>query len=361
MKRLAIICSHPIQYYAPLFQLMAEKHEIKVFYASRSKHRLHDLGFNVNVAWDIPLLEGYEYEFSHCISNIKAYNATAILIYGWAFLSHLRILSYFHKRVPLYFRGDSTLIDQASKGKAMIKSLWLKYVYRHIDFAFYVGKNNKTYFEQYGLSADQLIYVPHAVDNERFAAPRQSEAIRIRRNFGIEEDELLLLFTGKFILKKGPQLLLKAFVALNYPGVHLLFVGSGVLELSIKASAASSLNNQNIHFLPFQNQQQMPAIYQSCDVFCLPSTGPGESWGLAINEAMAAGKPILASKNAGATVDLVNDANGAVFESGSTEDLTKKLEALLQCKRSLKTKGVISYQKIQSWSFQHQLKAIYAE
>jgi glycosyltransferase involved in cell wall biosynthesis len=361
MKRLAIVCSHPIQYYAPLFQLMAKSHDIKVFYSSSSKHRSYDRGFNVNVAWDIPLLEGYDYEFSHSISSIEAYKATSILIYGWAFLSHLRIIRHFNKRVPLYFRGDSTLINQASRGKAMIKSLWLKYVYAHVDFAFYVGTNNKTYFQQYGLSVNQLIYVPHAVDNERFSAPRQSEAMHIRRNFGIKEDELLILFTGKLIIKKNPHLLLKAFVALNYPGIHLLFVGSGILESSIKASAACSANNQNIHFLPFQNQQQMPAIYQSCDLFCLPSSGPGESWGLAINEAMAAGKPILASNNAGATLDLVCDANGAVFESGNLKDLTNKLEVLLKCKNCLKKKGAISYKTIQSWSFQHQLKAIYAE
>ncbi len=40
-------------------------------------------------------------------------------------------------------------------------------------------------------------------------------------------------------------------------------------------------------FLDFQNQQKMPLVYRLCDIFVLPSMGPGETWGLAVNEAMA--------------------------------------------------------------------------
>ncbi len=113
--------------------------------------------------------------------------------------------------------------------------------------------------------------------------------------------------------------------------------------------------------MPFQNQQRMPAIYQSCDLFCIPSSGPGESWGLAINEAMASKRAILASTKVGAAADLVGPENGLVFESGNLDDLKCKLNRLLADKQNLKRLGAASRVKIQKWSFQHQINAIYGD
>ena len=73
MKRLAIITTHPIQYNAPFFKLLAERKtiEIKVFYTwSQSKESVkYDPGFGKNIEWDIPLLEGYNYSF---VKNIAS-------------------------------------------------------------------------------------------------------------------------------------------------------------------------------------------------------------------------------------------------------------------------------------------------
>ncbi|HEY0579871.1 MAG TPA: hypothetical protein VGC75_04115, partial [Candidatus Nitrosocosmicus sp.] len=66
MKRLAIVSTHPIQYYAPLFQLLASIPGVclKVFYTwGESSVNKMDPGFQKQIEWDIPLLEGYEYEF----------------------------------------------------------------------------------------------------------------------------------------------------------------------------------------------------------------------------------------------------------------------------------------------------------
>jgi hypothetical protein len=66
MKRLAIVSTHPIQYYAPVFRLLTEngKVQIKVFYTwEESSQKKHDPGFGKTIEWDIPLLDGYCYEF----------------------------------------------------------------------------------------------------------------------------------------------------------------------------------------------------------------------------------------------------------------------------------------------------------
>jgi glycosyltransferase involved in cell wall biosynthesis len=80
----------------------------------------------------------------------------------------------------------------------------------------------------------------------------------------------------------------------------------------------------------------MPVVYQLCDVFVLPSTGPGESWGLAVNEAMAAGKPVIVSDKCGCAVDLVvNGKNGFTFIAGDINDLALKMKTMINSKNEL--------------------------
>jgi len=359
IERLAIICQHPVQYYAPLFQLMAKQHEIKVFYASKSYENRFDIGFGRNISWDVPLLEGYAYVFSHRLKDIHDYRPTAILIYGWAYRSHFKIILHFSKRIMLLFRGDSTLLDPINRWRAILKACLLRKIYAKIDFALYVGSNNKAYFEKFGLATTQLIYAKHAVDNARFAATRRLEVAKLRASLAIADADILVLFAGKLIPKKQPELLLKAFGSLNLPAAHLLMVGDGILGETLKKNAFKFSNHHAIHFLPFQNQQRMPVIYQCCDLFCMPSAGPGETWGLAINEAMAAGKAILASDKVGGAADLIDNSNGLIFTSGNLEDLTDKLKTMLVSKRTLQIMGKGSSEKVKNWNFQHQINAIY--
>ncbi|MDB5089782.1 MAG: glycosyl transferase family 1 [Mucilaginibacter sp.] len=369
MRKLAIITTHPIQYYAPVFRLLQQrgKISIKVFYtwgeAAISKY---DPGFGKDISWDIPLTEDYPFTWvrnvaanpgSHykrgiinptLISEIKQFNPSAILVFGWAYQSHFEVMRYFHGKIPVYFRGDSTLLDEMPAWKKTIRYIWLKWVYHFINNAFYVGTNNRSYFKLYGLKDEQLAFAPHAIDNERFAADCGKEARQLREQLNLRKKNILILFAGKLEDKKSPLLLLEAFLDLQQDDVHLLITGNGQLEATLKASAAES---PNIHFLNFQNQQYMPVIYQAADLFCLPSQGPGETWGLAVNEAMAAGAAIVVSDKVGCATDLVTEKNGAIFTSGDLASLTKALKTLTADKQNLKQMGKHSKVVIAAWNF----------
>lgn len=369
-KKLAIISTHPIQYYAPVFQLLAKQISLKVFYTwgEQAMHK-YDKGFNQHIAWDIPLLEGYDYVFlkntakdpgTHhfrgivnpdLIREVENYAPDAILVYGWAWQSHLKALRFFKGRIPVYFRGDSTLLNKKTGLVNNLKSIFLKWVYRHIDVAFYVGTANKAYFTAYGLKNDQLVFAPHAIDNLRFSEQRTAEALTLRKDLGISNGDILILFAGKLEPIKNPMLLLKAFQELDLPHVQLLFVGNGVLENELKAAKTSK-----VHFLDFQNQTMMPVVYQACDLCSLPSQN--ESWGLAINEAMAAGRAVLASSQVSCSIDLISDENGAIFKCNDLFDLKQKLIALTSTKEQLQEMGLNSSRKIRQWSFEKQAKAI---
>ena len=377
MKKLAIITTHPIQYYAPVFKLLHErgKVSIMVYYTWGEKSKVkYDPGFGATIDWDIPLTDGYPFTWventsgdpgthhyrgiitPNLIDEITQWQPDAILVFGWAWQSHLRCIRHFKGRLPVYFRGDSTLLDETGGIKGIIKSFFLKWVYKDINHAFYTGRNNKAYFKKYGLKDEQLSFAPHAVDNDRFAEDKKEEAAVLRKQLQVGDDDILVLFAGKFENKKSPGLLLDAFSILDRPHVHLLFAGNGPLGVELKLKAKGS---KNIHFLDFQNQSRMPLIYQACDLFCLPSNGPGETWGLAVNEAMACSKAVLVSDKAGCAIDLVKTGyNGDIFESGNKESLTSSLNQLVQSNSKLAEMGENAAAQIKGWGFINIVEAI---
>lgn len=379
MKRLAIVTTHPIQYYAPVFQGLAKQHSsIKVFYTwGEESIKKYDPDFKKDIEWDVPLLEGYPYQFlvntakqpgtSHfkgiinpdAVRIIEEFNPDALLVYGWSWHSHLKIIRHFSGKKKIWFRGDSTCLDKTTWYKSFIRKQWLRWIYGYVDLAFYVGKENKKYFSDFGLKEHQLQFAPHAIDNRRFSSERAEDVKILREKLRIPHDGVLILFAGKLEPKKDPFTLLRAFESISSKHVFLLFAGNGVLENELKAKVAQSHLVENIRFLDFQNQSFMPTLYQASQVFCLPSAGPGETWGLAVNEAMAAGKPVIVSDKVGCAADLVKDGiNGAIFKHQDHLDLAAKLRLLLAQNENLPKFGRASQKIIEKWSFELQVSTI---
>ena len=110
--------------------------------------------------------------------------------------------------------------------------------------------------------------------------------------------------------------------------------------------------HSSIKFIGFQNQQQMPAVYNSCDVFVLPSKGPNETWGLALNEAMAAGKAVVGSDKCGGSYDLIlSNKNGFIINSDDSSSITTVLTFFTENKSAAVKMGASSLEIITSYSF----------
>ncbi len=370
MTRLAIITTHPIQYYAPVFSKLAKQQgiEIKVFYTWEKEAAKFDRDFGKEVEWDIPLLDGYEYSFvpnnnnagsgfwevnnPGLIAAIKVWSATAVLVIGWNYRSHLKAMLHFKNRIPILFRGDSTLLDETGGIQKWARRIFLKWIYRHIDYAFYVGKANKAYFLKHGIKEHQLVFTPHAIDNNRFGQLNAEQEIFIkntRLSLGIADDDITIVYCGKLLAKKNPLLLAQAVKNLNHKNLHVVFVGDGVLQPELKENIEGF---ERMHLLPFQNQTMMPAIYRLGEIFCLPSAGPGETWGLAVNEAMASGTAVLVSDKVGCTTDLVQEGiNGYSFRSNDINDLKDKINKMISNRDILASMGAASVILIQNWNF----------
>ncbi len=406
MKKLGIVLTHPVQYYFPVFKQLSKKVNVKVFYTWHQwQHDKFDKDFGKTIEWDINLLDGYDYEFvpneakkpgihhffgitnKTILQRIRKFNPDAILIFGWNYASHMRVMRHFKGKIPVWFRGDSTLLDYdvqsfsalsafslqpsaiSSFIKFKLRRIFLTWVYRHIDKAFYVGTNNKAYYLAHSVKEKQLVYAPHAIDNERFFDDKvkqyEQKAAEWRKELGFNESDIVILFAGKFEPKKNPIFLIKAFLNLSENQPHfqlsafsfqLLLVGNGPLEPTLKKLATGS---PNIHFLPFQNQSVMPVVYRLGDIFCLPSQGPGETWGLAMNEAMACNRPILVSNKVGGSIDVISEGeNGFIFQSNDRVDFQKKLAEMVP---SLKQMGRYAGNVTKKFSFTSITNAINKE
>jgi glycosyltransferase involved in cell wall biosynthesis len=316
---------------------------LKVFYTwGQSRDKVYDARFGIERNWDVPLLDGYDYEFINSTAKHPDSNRffgvvnkglhqrllnegfDAVLIYRWSLWSHFLLMQKSGKQPLLFFRGDSHLLQQPVGWKRVLKKWLLRLVYRNVDTAFATGTCSRDYFLFSGLKPRQVMIAPHAVDNNFFsadAAAKEAAALQQRRKLGIPDEAVVFLYAGKFYGVKQLPLLINAFKNIESPGSYLLLVGNGEEESSLKSLAAE---HPRILFQPFRNQSAMPVVYRMGDVFVLPSRS--ETWGLSVNEAMACERAVIVSDQCGCAPDLIlQGETGFVVESGNTGQLQQLL------------------------------------
>jgi len=351
-RRLAVVLSHPTQYYSPWFRWLRTHTalEFRVFYLWKfgvSPQR--DPQFQTTFQWDVDLLTGYESEFVPNASSrpgpesfwgfrnpslaarLSAWRPDAVLVFGYKWASHLRVIAWARRRrIPLLFRGDSHLL-----GRPALRPLarWLlRILYSQFAAFLYVGAANREYFAAFGVPPRKLFFAPHAVDRELFDpadSRHRAAAADLRLRLALAPATRVVLFAGKLLPAKQPRELLRAFLDLDRPDAALVFVGEGEEKPALQEMARSARPG-TVHFLPFANQSEMPARYLLADVFVLPSRGSYETWGLAINEAMHMGVPALVSDRVGCQRDLVTEGEtGWVFRVETAGDLAARLGAAL--------------------------------
>lgn len=350
--RLAVVLSHPTQYYSPWFRWLRASApiELRVFYLwDFGVKPRRDPQFQATFQWDVDLLSAYESEFVPNVARdpgthhflglnnpelsgrLAAWQPQALLLFGYKWLSHLRAFAWAHRRrLPLVFRGDSHFLGR--RGPRWPSALPLRWLYRRFAAVTYVGAANRAYFERLGVPPERLFFAPHSVDSERFDSSHpghRAVAARLRAQLGLPPDTAVVLYAGKFVQAKAPRGLLEAFLKLAPRNTALIFVGEGPEKPALEA-LVSRAQSVSVFFLPFANQAEMPGIYLLANLFVLPSRGLYETWGLAVNEAMHMGAPCLVSDRVGCQQDLVTPGEtGWVFRAGDPFDLQEKLGSAL--------------------------------
>jgi glycosyltransferase involved in cell wall biosynthesis len=356
-RRLAILVTHPVQYFAPLFRRLAVEPglELTVFYAHRPTPEEQGRGFGVAFEWDVDLTGGYDARFLRNMSanpSAEGYSGydspeiadivtrerfDAFLVMGWHAKSYWQaIRACWANGTPLLVRGDS----QLGTGRPSLRA-WARLV-THRQFVprfaacLAVGIRSEQYFRFYG--ARRIVRSPHFVDNEHFARGAGATNIAaVRAAWGVAEGALVVAFVGKLLPKKRPVDVLAAVASSGRTDVHVVFVGDGELREECRAAAARL--GVSTTFAGFQNQQSLPAVYAAIDVLVLPSD-VRETWGLVVNEAMACGRPAVVSSAAGCAPDLILEGEtGFTFPVGDVRRLGERLDVLASDRDAVRRMG----------------------
>ena len=381
--KLAILNTHPVQYFSPLYMRLAQNPLINltVYYCSAQGSRsYYDPGFGKQYQWDRPLLEGYSSVFLKnlrrkdkvgsffslinidIIKEIYKNNYDAIWLHGYSYFTHF--LAFFISKflkIPVFMRGESHLYLKRPPWKQKLHKTIISKIYKNCDALLAIGARNKEFYISYGVNIKKIFDVPYVVDNDFFISKTEENknpANVLREKLGLDNQTPIILYASKFIGRKNPHHLLETFDFLQKKNINavLCFVGSGPYEIKLKTYVENN-KIKNVYFFGFKNQTELPLYYALGDIFVLPSSN--EPWGLAINEAMCAGLPIIANKEIGAVPDLVKEGvNGFLYSEGDIRALSEYLEKLVKDVNLRETMGKKSLEIIQTWNYESCIQGV---
>jgi glycosyltransferase involved in cell wall biosynthesis len=328
--RLGVLDFWPIQYHAPLYRRLASRGtlHVDVLYLSDNGHRAAmDPKFGVRIAWDIDLLDGYEYRFLTTrdsparLGPAKALTRwlaahDAVVIHGYSNPWMLTAAALCRaRRIPYLLRGDSLPRGQAAGFRRLLRDVIARAAVSGSAAGLAIGQLNEEFYRRH--KARRVIFAPYSVDDSRFAQVPATGRTELLTQWGLNPDRALIMYCGKMYPGKRP-LDLAAAVRLLPCKVTTIFVGDGVLAQTIR----SSLMPGEGVVTGFVNQSELPAYYHAADIIVLPSEV--ENWGLVVNEAMAAGVLPVVSDRVGAAPDLVEGV-GEVYPCGDIAGLADAL------------------------------------
>ncbi len=196
------------------------------------------------------------------------------------------------------------------------------------DWAIAGGRAHRRYLEKLGFCPERIARFYDIVDNNFFRNRAQADRLRYRaHDFGLPDR--FFLFVGRLAEEKNVEGLLTAYLNYRRSGgtKSLVLVGGGPLEARLRQLASKSAFSADIYFEGLKNSKELSPYYAFADCFVLPSTR--EPWGLVVNEAMAAGLPVLVSKACGCAEDLVIEGgNGFLFDPANLHQLAARLHAV---------------------------------
>jgi len=368
---LAAFTSHPIQYQAPLFRELANRDELDLtvyFYSKQGVEPKMDEGFQQEVTWDVPLLEGYDYEFIRtdtCLGDPSSFfgfnpalivrlrraNPDAVWVHGYGSLTDISvILAADFLDIPVVFRGE---VMPWTIGRT-VKQKVIDHIFNHVSAFASIGTPNRRLYKSFGFDDERIFHAPYTVHNKFFRDQREQlpTVAQLRKENEIPHGRHVILFVGKLIERKRPSLLVNAFCDSTNPGeATLLFVGDGDKRSTLETAAIDRGRSDDIKFMGFVNQTELPRYYELSDVFVLPSVH--ENWGLVINEAMNFELPVIATSAVGATTDLVTDENGIVVPPDNCDVLAVAIRRFIEADASERAAaGQESLERISDWDIE---------
>jgi glycosyltransferase involved in cell wall biosynthesis len=378
--KIAIYGMHPIPYQAPIFKKAAQhpKLDVTVLYGDSLGVELNFIpGFNTELKWDVPLLDGYRHIFFKNYSRkritgffsrvnpgifwyIVRTDFRVLLIHGhFTFTAWLAFFAGKISGKKIIIRGEAIpKKDPISKKKALGR-YFLSIYLSATDAVMYSCSRNKSYWLSLKVPEEKMFFLSCAVDNAYLQKERQRllpgrEKMRI--SLGIGSNDFVVLFCARFTNRKRPLDLIDAVASLGLRNIVILFVGDGPERQNMEL--ASQKKNIRAVFTGFVNQSQLPRYYNVANCYAILSEYDASP--KTLNEALNFGLPIICSNMVGTSDDLViHEHNGFMVKVGDIHNIGECLKSLSKSRPLALKMGKFSEVLVRGWNFEQNVKAIF--
>jgi glycosyltransferase involved in cell wall biosynthesis len=329
-RKLALLTNMIAPYRIPLFSFLADEFDLLILHGGKEANRDSWSSFERELprakvvrAWGWQLKyarkingEVFDEKFLHItpgfLWHLLRFQPDAVISTEMGFRSMIALAFGILLRKPVWIWWGGTLHTERDIGllRQAIRKGFMLFADRWVSY----GQTSTEYLLALGIKRERILQLQNSIDERRFQ-PGVDPAWTV-------QPKPVLLHVGQFIERKGIGALLKAAAQLQQQGstFSMLLVGSG-RDKEMLERRAQALNLQNVHFLPPQPAERMPAVYRSADVLIFPTLE--DVWGLVANEAILSEISILCSKYAGCAPELFAPEN--IFSPDDEEEFARKL------------------------------------
>jgi glycosyltransferase involved in cell wall biosynthesis len=350
--RVAIVISHPIQHFCPLFAEWAQAShwQLHVFFGSTAGLRPYrDKDFGKTVSWgdlkldqvphsflngDLPVPIDGNLDAKSLNQQLTAYEPDAVLSYGYAQRLQRRAQRWAAtNRCRLLMFSDSELRHYRPAWTKIAKRLTLPHLLKAVDWFVTTGNANEEYYRHYGVSPSQFVRGSYPIawrDYQSAYANRAKLRQQARERLGIAQDIFLVSTVGKLVEWKRQVDIIRAVAMLRSPRAVAMIVGSGERLASLQEEA-SKLGERTAVFLDFVAPERLPELYAASDVYVHASSKEPHS--VAVSEAIFMGLPVIVSDRCGSygtDDDVRPGVNGFVYPCGKAAILADYLMRLFR-------------------------------
>lgn len=340
MKKILVVSSYPAPYRVAVFEGLAEKYQMDVYFELNTDQNRNAGWFVKNGNFQILDHDQSRQSFSDALKHLSDYDLALAYDYNNPNAGRL-MRACVRKNVPYIINCDGAFIR-----KNWLKDMVKRYYISHAKGCFASGSYAKQYFLNYGARPEAIHFHRFTSLTEkdiRTAVPGSEERAALRRELGME-DRKTVLTIGQFIPRKGFDVLLESWKKAK-PDWQLILIGGGEEEEKYRRIIEEN-GLSHVILKGFMEKEDVFRYYMASDLFVLPTRE--DIWGLVINEAMACGLPIVSSDRCVAAMELVDEGYGGYRVPAEDADkVAVAMEKILEDNDLRQAMGAYNLEKIQ--------------
>lgn len=353
MKKFLFVSNVPSPYNVEYLNELGKKMDVTAVFERGSSAERDSSWQNLNVKnFKCNILDGFRFNVDSALSlgickYLRQFKKDHIVIGNPTTPTGIVAILYckLHK-IPYIIQSEGGI---AKDGKGLMEKL--KWFLMHSAKLYLSGMSLKNeYFLTYGGTPERIFQYPFTslYEDDIVKKPLSgSDKIELRKALGIDA-ECMFVYVGQFIYRKGIDVLLRACAFIDR-NVYVLLIGGEPTEEYL--SIINELQLKNIHFINFIDKEKLKKYYAASDFFVLPTRE--DTWGLVVNEAMAAGLPVITTFSCVAGVELIEDGiNGFLVDKDNPEQLANRMNLLIRDNDRCNEMGTKCLVKIQNYTYE---------